>query len=382
MKRITKIAIGAAAVMLIAASLQPALARCATPRLVDTLGAYMVSNPSWGAAASGGDGSCTLGYGYGCYASQSGPPVSSNLDGVFWAMGAGDPIYQLGVDNGSWAIANWSKHRSGIFDNGTYYYPAFLTLDDGTSGGVSGNPFNWSFPVDGCPDTLATKCTCVLVTDQWNGQGYFMVASGAADGNLNYDITPSGGIFRLAAIPTPAVTMSERDAAGNVTFTVDVPGIPAAADYRDPSCECNLGFLVYAQVVGRGGMAPAGRRACTPQDVQLPASDPGFDAACQTAGLDWQPAKSPTGGAQTPTPLSAGRASTSVTVSCDPALQQDLYLSTALVDTNSGLVGPNVSTNSFRVECGANLAEPGRRDPGKSGDAPRGRDQNRGRNNQ
>jgi hypothetical protein len=73
-------------------------------------------------------------------------------------------------------------------------------------------------------------------------------------------------------------------------------------------------------------------------------------------------------------------ASTMIKVDCDPALQQDIYLAMVITE-EGGLLAGNVSANSFRIECGANLAEPNRLDRGngRSADAPRGRDDNRGR---
>jgi hypothetical protein len=382
MKTISRIVIGAAAVMLLVATLQPAEAACAVPRLLDNRGAYLVSNPNWGGA--GGDGTCTYN---GCYLSESGGgPISPNFAGVFWGfdttagVSAANPAFAAGIDNGSWGIENWTK--AGVYAGADpYYYPGFLTLPGGAYS-QSGNPANWSFPTDGCPtDIDPGSCTCILLTDEWAGEGYFLVDSAITNAAQNYDFIFPTGAMNLQPIPKPEVTLSERDpASGDVTLTINVPDITGtAADYREAGCDCGIGFLVYQQIVGRGGAAPTNRSVCTPEAVQLPASDPGFLAACTAAGLNWIPAPSATGEAQQPTPFTGGRVSTSIKVDCDPATQQDVYLSTVLVEP-SGLAGGNGSANSFRIECGANLAEPERPDRGRgrSGDAPRGRGENRG----
>ena len=65
MKTISRIAIGAAVVLLLAATLQPVFAACATPRLLNNGGAFLVSNPNWGGAGA----TRTCQFGYGCYLS-------------------------------------------------------------------------------------------------------------------------------------------------------------------------------------------------------------------------------------------------------------------------------------------------------------------------
>ncbi len=84
-------------------------------------------------------------------------------------------------------------------------------------------------------------------------------------------------------------------------------------------------------------------------------------------------------GAQPVTPFGGGTSQLDLLVDCNPTLEQDIYLTTVLVEPG-GLVGENVSGNSLRLECGANLAEPERpdRERGRSADAPRGRGNNRG----
>lgn len=393
MKSLTKIAIGAAAVAMLVVSMQPVDAACTTARLIDSRGAYLVSNPNWGGTPNtGGNDSC--GYYGGCYLSQSDPPISSAFAGTFWAWApgdqGGDPKFLAGNDNGSWSINTWTKQVT-LPTADPYIYPAFFTVNDGPYGGIPGSTPNWAstFEVDGCvgnvtPSVPNDECTCVLFTDEWDGQGYFALLSAKSTANGNF-IFDGQSIIRLAPIPQPSVSMSERDGAtSDVLFEVGIPAIPAAGDYRDPQCGCDVGFRVYSQLVGREGMPPAGRTTCTPQDYE---NSPDFpvvpvDQICAGLGLNWVPATDAAGEAQPVTPI-GGNAM--VRVDCDPAVANDLYLSTQLVGASAGgMAGANGSSNSFRVECGANVVDdPTRpdRDSGRSDDAPRGRDDNRGRGN-
>jgi len=382
MKTISKIAIGAAVVLMVAATLQPAQAACSA-RLLNNVGAYLVSNPDWGGAGATRTCSADGALGYGCYAAEAfGGPISANIDGVFWGfdtitgVSASDPAIGAGVDNGSWATSEWTKTRAADLGGagGTYYYAGWLTLDTpGEPNYVAGNPANWSFPIDGCITDLVVpneinveECTCIILTDAWDGVGYFMVDSSLSDagGDFNYDFqtTDAAGSpsMQMMASPAPQVITSNRDlASADVTMTVAVDDITGlAADYRDGGCGCALGFLVYQQVVGRGFVP--------------------IDRSIGTGG--WAPALNSAGGVQLVTDFGAGTAQTDILVDCDAALDQDIYLSTGIVEAG-GLVGGNVSGNSFRVECGANLADPERLDRGRgrSADAPRGRDNNRGR---
>ena len=101
MKTISRIAIGAAVVLLVAATVQPSNAACATPRLLDNIGAYLVSNPNWGGA--GGARTCA---GLGCYEADSDAPISASFDGVFWGFDTASGLSQsnaavgLGMDSG------------------------------------------------------------------------------------------------------------------------------------------------------------------------------------------------------------------------------------------------------------------------------------------
>ncbi|HXV77634.1 MAG TPA: hypothetical protein VD788_15075 [Candidatus Polarisedimenticolaceae bacterium] len=395
MKPLTKIAIATAAVALLAATMQPAEAACSVPKLINTGNTYLVSNPDWGAASTGGDGSCTTDYG--CYESESGPPITDGIGGTFWAWAegapeGGDSTYFVGTDNGTWEASQWTKQISLPYAGGLYHFQAWITLPGGVPY-ISGFVPNWgaSFEIDGCTTDITPtidndECTCMLLTDEWNGQGYFLAFSAVNIGNGNFNFDRFEHV-NMAPIPTPSVAMSERDdATGDVLFSVNVPALPAAGDYRQDGCHCDLGFRVYAQLTGREGAPPAGRRSCSPTDYQNDAAFDGTAASirqvCQGRGLNWIPAQAAAGGPQAPTPF--GQTAT-VRVDCDPAVQSDVYLSTEIVGDSVGVMsGRHVSGNSFRVECGANVVDdPTRpdRDQGQSDEAPRGRDENRGRGN-
>ena len=366
MKTFSRIAMGAAVLMLLVATVQPAQAACGGARLMNNTGAFLVSNPNWGGA--GADRSCQ--FLYGCYLAESGGgPISANVAGVFWGFDAAtdtshsDPQFDAGIDNGSWDVSNWTKSR---VDAG-YYYPGFLTLDGG-SNGAAGLPANWSFPVDGCTDSIDPQsCTCIMVTDQWDGLGYFMVDSSitdaAGDYQYTFDTLDQGGTGAptMMSLPTPRpeVVTSDRDPTStDITLQIhvaDIAGDPSGrGDYRDPGCDCNVGYLIYQQVVGQGGFAPTDRNIAS----------------------GWELATLPAAPA---TQYEFGDPDPMIIIDCNPALSEQVYLATALVE-QGGLVGANVSENSFTIECDSQLAEPNRPDRGRgrSSDAPRGRDNNRG----
>lgn len=384
MKSITKLGIGAAVVLLAAAGLQPVQAICTSSYLMEFAGAYLISNPNW----------CGN---FGCYASQGGPPVSQHLDGFFWAQTSADERYLLGNDNGTWDVRRWVKAEAYGLEVDEYYFPAFISVNDfnpadPVSGSYPGTAINWASSnlIDNCVDlvTPATRfdeCTCILMTDEWGGQGYYAIWSKLSDvqGNFYFNETLNR-TYNMAPIPAPTVTGSTRDPANaTVTFNIDVATPAAAGDYRDPACGCNFGFRVYAAVVGEGGMVPSSRAACTQRALvaaggpNLSYNDPNFASACRAAGFVWVPAETLGGGVQPVTPFGAGRATAGVTVDCgDPAMAYDLYLGTALaVNEGPGVQLGSVSQNSLQVKCGNyQFAEPNRPErpstPGRS-DPPR-----------
>jgi len=383
MKAITKLAIGAAVVLLVAAGVQPAQAACPAPGyLIEVAGAYLVANPNWCGQGGGG-----------CLDSQGGPPISSHFDGFFWAETGANEGFLAGNDNGTWGAREWVKQGTVFLDSygEFYHYAAHISVNDHDLYYQGGTAINWASTnlIDGCVDlvTPATRfdeCTCMLLTDEWGGDGYYAILSRLSNsqGNFIFNENPLTQ-YDMVPIPRPEVVSSTRNAtAGTVTFNINVPS-PTGGDYRDPACGCNFGFRVYAAAVAEGGMAPSNRSACTQRALiaaggpSLSYNAPGFADACRAAGFAWVPATNAVGAAQPVTPFDGARATASVTVDCgDPLMGYDVYLATAIgVNEGAGVQLGSVGQNSFQVKCGNyQLAEPNRPErslPGRSGDAPR-----------
>jgi hypothetical protein len=310
---------------------RPAEASCAEPYRIDTGaiagqagGPYLVSNPDWGGA--GGTGSCT--YAGGCLDSESDPPISADFFGVFWALGTGHPVVGAGDDNGAWGVEGWSKQVTVPFGGGLYHYPAWLTRPDG-SGYVAGSAADWSeASVDGCvthagatPGLDGTECTCVLLNDQWNADGYFSLLSSLVDEFGDFAL-PVDDVIRLATIPRPQIQNSLRTPTYDIR--VDVLADPVTAGlYLTDGCNCGLGYKVYASLVPRGGPAPVDR------------------------GEAWHEPPALTGQPQSVTPLGQ---STTIVVDCDETTPQDFFLSVRLF-TDDGFSTPLGGESSYRVEC-------------------------------
>ena len=374
MRSMTRLAFGAAVVLAVAVAVQPAQASCPAPGpAINALGAYLASNPGW----CGGTA---------CYDT---PATSPRLEGFFWGQTGANGGRNAGVDSGGFLVGQWTKHRPPVdYTGGTYHFAP--VLGDPVYGGANA----WDGPgIDGCigditPTVNFDECTCLLLTDSWDGAGYFALLSARSDaqGNFSFFTEPSQ-LVTFAPIPRPVVTGSTRNAAtGQVSFTVDVP-TPTAGLYADPQCGCNFGFRVYAQVTGEGGMVPTDRGACTQESLfratgqSVAPNSPTFISACKAAGFAWVPANAPDGVTpQQLTPFGATRTASSVTVNCgSPTMGFDVYLAAALGTTEGpgGINFTNVSTNSFQVKCGNyQLAEPSRprspEAPGQSGRENRG----------
>lgn len=344
---LSKVAIAAVAGLVVAAVGAPANAGCPGSQILDATFQYLVSNPNWGGA--GGDGSCAY---YGCYDSESGPPVSQGMRGVYWAVGSGNPVVGLGNDSGIFsggflATDFWLKQVSVPLTNGLYQYPAWLSLKLGPNYAV-GPPVTWSAPdADGCGPAgspPAQVCTCFMLTDEWDGAGYFATLCAQSDvlGNTRYD---PGQTIRLAPVPQALITSSARDVAtGDVTLSVGLrnsdgnPDSAAEGVYSFDGCPSGLqGFKIFGAIVPRGATPTPG------QFVELPRAD---GTAQGTTGFGAQVA---------------------VRGDCNPASEQDLFLAVKVIGEGPTPFTTGTSGASARVPCGANLATPGR---GK-GDDPR-----------
>jgi hypothetical protein len=325
---ISRIAVAASVLVLLALAVQPVEAACTNARLitgfnVSTSERSYIITPG---VCPGGGGSCGAPY----YSS-----VTGNIRGDFWGIGSGDPFAPLsGIDNG-------------LFDTGSYPPPYQYQLDP-YNGWLTGSFFypaeintTWaaSSLIDGCPDTIVgTQCTAVLLNDHFGGQSFFALITKRADAGLNYVFTrPGGAPINLAPIPNVGITGSTRLGPSQVQLTVappfgSSPG-PAEGFYLDSACSgvgTPTGWRVRSQSApGHGNASP------TDRDV-----------------ADW--------GTSLGTATNFGSSQT-VTASCTG--DQDIWLAyTILYD--SGLELSYVGGNSSRVECGANLAEPDDRPTG------------------
>ena len=373
MRPIVRVALGAAAALGSCAAMQPARASCPAPGpLINSFSARLVSNPDWCFAGSPGGP-------VGCY---NVAPVSFGLDGFFWGQTGANGARNAGVDSGGFLVDSWTQRFEPYLGYGyTYYYHVYLADP------AYGTPFSWdNLAIDGCisditPTTPLDECTCVALTDSWDGRGYFALLSAKADsiGNFSlfdYDEVSTTVVF--GPIPRPVVTNTARDpATGDVTFTVAVPTpLGGTGDYRSPLCDCAIGYRIYEQVLPAGSPPPIDRRACTQQALpqNIAPNDPGFIDACKAVGFGWVPALDASGATQNLTPFSAVTPAARVKVPCtDIEGTYDIYLA-ASIGTNEGpgqIQFTHVGPNSFIVQCGSTLAEPDRprkpEAPGQSG---------------
>ena len=364
LRSILRAALGAAAVLGVSASVQQTHAACPAPGpAINSLSARLVSNPDWCLVEASG-----------CYAVA--PPVSSGLDGFFWGQTGANGARNAGVDSGAFLIASWTYSPPPVVGESgdLYYYHVVLADPD------NGAPFSWDGSgIDGCisditPTTSLDECTCMVLTDSLDGQGYAALLSAKVDrfGHFNlFDEVLTWVVF--APIPRPVVTNTMRDPAnGDLTFTVAVPTVlGGAGDYRSPLCDCGIGFRIYEQMVVNGEIPSNDRRACTQETLfrstgqSIAPDDPSFRDACAAAGFAWVPALHASGATQSFTPFGAQTATTAVKVPCgDPERIYDVYLAVSL-GTNEGpgqIQFTHVGPNSFLVQCSGSttLAEPGR----------------------
>jgi hypothetical protein len=323
--RISRIALAAFVLVLLAFAVQPVEAACADARLitgfnVSTSERSYIHTPG---VCPGGGGTCAAPY----YSS-----VTGYISGDFWAVGSGDPFNLLsGIDNGGFHVGTAGQYidlYSGWITGSSFFYPAEINTSWGEDPSI-----------DGCPDTLAgAKCTAILLSDRLGSQGFFAFVTAAANAGANYVFTrPGGAPINLAPVPSVGITGSTRLGPTQVQLTVappfgSNPG-PAEGFYLDSACAgvgTPTGWRVRSQSApGHGNPAP------TDRDV-----------------ADW--------GTSLGTATNFGSSQT-VTASCTG--DQDIWLAyTILYD--SGLELSYLGGNSSRVECGANLAEPDDRPTG------------------
>ncbi len=254
----------------------------------------------------------------GGYPCPNGSSMTPGARGVFWSLGSGDPAVGLGNDNGALeaVVASYPGAYTYGFLKLYPTSPVLLRTD-------------WNQPgIDGCALELGVPLACVgvLLTDQdAAGNGYFLMQTIEANANNNFEMLApgGGGALTLAPLPRPGITGSTRIDAGTVQLDLAPPNLQNGL-VLDPDCEPPLvGYRILSQAVASGAQPPSSR-----------------DIADWT---DLSPAVVPPG------------TGTSVQVTCSG--DQDIYLTTA-IDFDSGYRTTFVSTNSTRVECGPNLADP------------------------
>jgi hypothetical protein len=254
--------------------------------------------------------------GYACY----GPPLADNFTGVFWRLGTGNPAIGPGYDNGTYSptggAAPWIQ-RPSYADAGTYWYPAK----------VEGS---WNLASDGCLDGGSggfdpSDCMCMLLTDQWNGVGYFALLGDQPDGIGNSSFyQPGGAPLVLAPIPKVEILNSVRGPGPNFDVSLDLRvSAPGAGVYDE--CGCGpVSYRLHQRVAPRG--TPTGDERALGQWAQV-------------AG-----------------PLPIGTQINGHQVACGGA-DTDVHLTASLI-FDSGFSTTIVSGNSTRVECGPNIATP------------------------
>ncbi len=306
------------------AACAPTDAACPGTPFFDATLSYLVSNPNWG----GQGGPCGN---YGCYDSQSGPPIGPTIHGVFWALGYGNPALRAGDDSGSFDGGigpgdSWLKQVSAVYEpGGLYHFSAWISLKLGPPY-VTGPPISWQGPlIDGCGVRAPGDCTCIMLSDEWGGEGFFATLSAAADALLNTRSDPVYTV-RLVEIPAPTIVGSSIDLpTGALSLDVTHPAIAGGTYPKDGCGTCLQGFRVYGQIVPRGATPPLSRTT------------------------DWVPLASSTGGTQPIAPLGA---TTTVRANCDPNQAQDLYVAIALVGEGlSPFVAAHVSAQFGPIEC-------------------------------
>ncbi len=323
-------------------------AGCPGSQLLDATYSYLVSNPNWGGTA-GGNGTCG---GYGCYDSQSGPPVSSSMKGVFWALGSGNPLVGVGNDSGLFtggfaSTDFWIKQVSASYQGGLYHFASWISMKLGPPYAV-GPPVTWSVPdADGCGPSgnpPSQVCTCFLLTDAWDGVGYFATLSARSDvlGNTNLDPFQT---IRLAPIPKPLITNASRDRIF-VRPSVFVFGAAEGVYQKDDCGPCVTAYRVLGARVPHASPPPP-----QSQFVVLPRAD---------------------GTPQTDTPLGEP---VDLLLQCDSLVDENMFLALELVGEGATPFRAGVlSRPSTRISCGTNLAEP-ERDRGRDSRGDRDRRQ-------
>ena len=324
MKKMTKL-LALGGVAMVAASLMPTQAICASSRLIANEFQYIYT----------GDVGCPTGYPCQTF---NGNSVSPNFKGTFWVVTAGDPAAGVGSDSGTFPARLQNPYG--------YYYAADPSQTGWVTNYAGYPPYldrSWasSQEIDGCPDITAAPgtpglCTAMVLTDEVDGQSYFALLAVENDAIGNYNFAQPSGEIRLqpldraAGVPGvsaggPVIAGSTRLGSTGVELQINAPMLGGDNVNIDGACgNVVTGYKVFTQVLPRGSVPPSSRDS--------------------SAG--WVEA----GGAN------SGETAT-VQVDCS-AGDSDIYVTTSLT-LDSGFETPVVSANSQKVDCGTNSANPG-----------------------
>ncbi|MCP3980525.1 MAG: hypothetical protein GY716_14580 [bacterium] len=319
MTRTWKRIVLAVALVGLAATLQPVMAACGSFATMTTI-------TDAGRSYIWTEGQFDASYAYPPYVLAYTPPVSPNLDGVWWRLGAGNPTIGLGDDSGAFDfIADGAVYFYGPGAYGSYFGANIFT-----GWGADGS-------VDGCIE-LSDQCSCVLLSDSDGDDTKFALIAARSDANLQtfFEQPGNDGSGNFAAIilkslPQPNVVQANRNPVTNdldlIRVRVDPP---SQGVYAKDGCQCGpSGYKVLAQILPRGSAAPSTRSL-------------GAWSELPTVG----------GGAQGETNLGQ---TIDLESQCG-ASNVDIWL-TAQVFFTDGFSASTVSSNSTRVECGPNYVE-------------------------
>jgi hypothetical protein len=321
MRKSLKIAIAAASVLALAAVIGQAQASCGAPYTIQNLSPTGDESYIWT------EGVFTPNYDfYGQPTMYPGnPPYTSNFNGVFWSYGVGQAN-----NNGSFGVENW------VYYYGLPSYQFYTSASMFTSWAATADIVGCLFNGGTTPGVLdGDECTCTLLTDQDGNTGYYAALGNGIDaGGDTYYGQPGQAPITLKPIPKPTIVGSFRDP---VTFdiTLDLNVTGADGNYLgDTGAACNCGatgYKILAQVLPRGAQPPADR----------------------AAGTGWNALSLAGGALQEVNPIGSPITVESLCGSSD----QDVYLATQLF-FDSDFSTSVVSSNSTKVECGPNVADP------------------------
>lgn len=259
-------------------------------------------------------GTCPNGF---CYVQSPGQQtVASFVGSSWWGLGIGDPAVGAGNDNGDYGADAW---MIGPYTNG-------FNVTGGTDRGST----------DGCP-TPNDMILALSNTDAGGTTAYYALSAALRDGARasEYDFGAGGQDLAMVELPALTVTGSTRNADDSINVTVSWTPNGAAAFYPNDTTvtlgQVVTGWDIYKfEILGddaRAGVVPTDRNTANWSRV---GGAVGNDASTAT-----------------------------VTVACDATANNAFLAIVPALD--SGFTTAYVGSNSTRIECDPNLADPGDR---------------------